>query len=58
LALFLWLPFTSTANLPQQRKVVVAVAHQVVGAVAQTPIPLSHTAVRRNTDAQIIVKNI
>jgi hypothetical protein len=37
--------------------VVVVAAHQVVGAVAQTTIPLSHTAVRRNTDAQIIVKD-
>jgi len=55
--LLLWRPFTSTANLPEQRKVVVVAAHQVVGAVAQTTIPLSHTAVRRNTDAQIIVKD-
>jgi hypothetical protein len=57
LALLLWRPFTSTANLPEQKKVVVVAAHQVVGAVAQTTIPLSHTAVRRNTDAQIIVKD-
>jgi hypothetical protein len=57
LASFLWLPFTFTANFPELKKVVVAVAHQVVGAVAQTTIPLSHTAVRRNTNAQIIVKD-
>ncbi len=36
---------------------VVVAAHQVVGAVAQTTIQLSHTAVRRNTDAQLIVQD-